>query len=196
MAPRIMNAGEPALPQLRMTLDAFDSLPPVALPPGYGITTLREAGVDAWIEALGATGQLGDWDAGRAGEWLSGERRAIPEGTFIVTFDGRSAATCCTIPPTSTERRAELGWLSVSPEHQGRGLGRQVCLAVLHFARQKGYAEIYLNTDDWRLPAVKTYLDLGFRPETTHGSHLRRWDAVYEKLGLAAEPERQETTQC
>ena len=119
-----MNAGEPTLPQLRMTLDALDSLPPVALPTGYAMTTLRDAGVDAWIEALDATGQLGDWDADRAGDWLSGERHAIPEGTFIVTSDGRPAATCCTIPPTSTERRAELGWLSVSPEHQGRGLGR------------------------------------------------------------------------
>ena len=187
-----MNAGEPKLPQLRMTLDAFDSLPPVALPSGYGMTTLREAGVDAWVDALNATGQLGDWDADRAGDWLSGERHAIPEGTFIVTSDGRPAATCCTIPPTSTEPRAELGWLSVSPEHQGRGLGSQVCLAVLHFARRMGYAEIYLNTDDWRLPAVKTYLDLGFEPEMAHESHPRRWEAVYEKLGAARAPDRQE----
>ena len=188
-----MTVGQPTLPQLRMTLDALDSLPPVALPPGYAMTTLREAGVDAWIDALNATGQLGDWDAGRAADWLSGERRAIPEGAFIVTFDGRPAATCCTIPPTSTERRAELGWLSVSPEHQGRGLGYQVCLSVLHFARRMGYTEIYLNTDDWRLPAVKTYLGLGFRPEMTHESHPRRWNAVYQKLGVDGAPEGQET---
>ena len=188
-----MNAGEPKLPQLRMTLDALDSLPPVALPPGYDMTTLRDAGIDAWIEALDATGELGDWDADRAGDWLTGERRAIPEGTFIVTSDSRPAATCCTIPPTSTERRSELGWLSVSPEHQGRGLGHQVCLAVLHFARRMGYTEIYLNTDDWRLPAVKTYLGLGFRPEIIHETHPRRWDAVYEKLGVDGAPERKET---
>ena len=131
--------------------------------------------------ALNATGQLGDWDADRADNWLSGERRAIPEGTFIVTFDGRPAATCCTIPPTSTERRAELGWLSVAPEHQGRGLGYQACLAVLHFARRMGYAEIYLNTDDWRLPAVKTYLALGFEPEMAHESHPRRWESGVRK---------------
>ena len=187
-----MKADEPTLPQLRMTLDRFDSLPPLELPPGYVMTTLRESGVDAWIAVLNATGQLGDWDAGRAGEWLSGERSAIPDGTFIATSGGRPAATCCTIPPTFTERRAELGWLSVAPEHQGRGLGRQVCLAVLHFARRMGYDEIYLNTDDWRLPAVRTYLDLGFEPEMTHGSHPRRWKAVYEKLGVAGATERQE----
>ena len=187
-----MNAGEPKLPQLRMTFDAFDSLPSVELHPGYIMTTLCETGVDAWTRVLNATGQLGDWDADRADSWLSGERRAIPEGTFIVTFDGRPAATCCTIPPTTAERRAELGWLSVSPEHQGRGLGAQVCLAVLHFARRMGYAEIYLNTDDWRLPAVKTYLALGFEPEMAHESHPRRWITVYEKLGAAGAPDRQE----
>ena len=187
-----MKDGEPKPPQLRMRLHRFDSLPPVALPSGYGMTTLREAGVDAWMDALNSTGQLGDWDVDRAGDWLTGERSAISEGTFIVTFDGRPAATCCTIPPTSTERRAELGWLSVSPEHQGRGLGSQVCLAVLHFARRMGYAEIYLNTDDWRLPAVKTYLALGFEPEMAHESHPRRWAAVYEELGVAGPTERQE----
>ena len=187
-----MKAGEPRLPQLRMRFDGFDSLAPVELPSGYGMTTLREAGVDAWMDALNSTGQLGDWDVDRAGDWLTGERSAISEGTFIVTFDGRPAATCCTIPPTSTERRAELGWLSVSPEHQGRRLGSQVCLAVLHFARRMGYAEIYLNSDDWRLPAVKTYLALGFEPEMAHESHPRRWAAVYEKLGVAGPTERQE----
>ena len=187
-----MNAGEPKLPQLRMTFDRFDALPPVSLPPGYVMTTLSETGVDAWIECLDATGQLGDWDADRAGEWLTGERHVIPEGTFIVTSGGRPAATCCTIPPTTAEPRAELGWLSVSPEHQGRGLGSQVCLAVLHFARRMGYAEIYLNTDDWRLPAVKTYLALGFEPEMAHESHPRRWATVYEKLGAARAPDRQE----
>ena len=181
MTPR-PDSDAPGPPQLRMALDVLASLPPVELPPGYVMTTLREAGQDAWIEALNATGQLGEWDADRAGEWLAGERRAIPDGTFIVTACGRPAATCCTIPPTSTERRAELGWLSVAPEHQGRGLGRQACLAVLHFARRMGYAGIYLNTDDWRLPAVKTYLELGFEPEMTHQSHPRRWQAVREKL--------------
>ena len=180
-----MKPQEPKLPQLRMRFDKFDSLPEVELPEGYRLTTLGETGVGDWIEALNATGQLGHWDPDRVTTWLAGERHAIEAGTIIVTFDGRPVATTCTIPPTPTEPRSELGWVSVSPEHQGQGLGYQVCLAVLHFARKMGYTETYLNTDDWRLPAVKTYLNLSFEPEMIHESHPERWTAVYQKLGVA-----------
>ena len=179
-----MKSQEPRLPQLRMQFDKFDSLPEVELPEGYRLTTLRETGVDDWIEALNATGELGHWDPDRVRTWLEGERHAIEAGTIIVTFDGRPVATTCTIPPTSTEPMSELGWVSVSPEHQGQGLGYQVCLAVLHFARKMGYAEMYLKTDDGRLPSVKTYLNLGFEPAMVHESHPERWKAVYEKLGV------------
>ena len=179
-----MQSQEPKLPQLRMRFDKFDSLPEIKLPEGYQLTTLRDTGSADWIEVLNATGQLGQWDHDRARIWLEGERHAIESGTIIITFEGRPVATTCTIPPTSTEPRSELGWLSVSPEHQGHRLGYQVCLAVLHFAREMGYPEVYLNTDDWRLPAIKTYLNLRFDPEMIHDSHPLRWKAAYEKLGV------------
>ena len=138
------------------------------------------------MEALNATGQLGEWDREKIREWLEGERHAIKEGTFFITFEGKPVATACTIPPPSTEGRSELGWVSVSPDHQSKGLGYQVCLAVLHFAKKMASPETFLNTDDWRLPAVKTYLNLGFEPEMTHESHPKRWQAVYERFGVAS----------
>ncbi len=46
-----------------------------------------------------------------------------------------------------------------------------------------------LCTDDWRLPAVKTYLNLGFEPEIIHESHPARWKAVFETLGVAVNDE-------
>ncbi|MDP6494553.1 MAG: GNAT family N-acetyltransferase [Dehalococcoidia bacterium] len=179
-----MKSQEPKLPQLKMRLDKFDSLPEVKLPERYQLTTLRDTGSGDWIQALNATGQLGQWDHNRARIWLEGERHAIEAGTIIITFEGRPVATTCTIPPTSAEPRSELGWVSVSPEHQGQRLGYQVCLAVLHFAWEMGYPGICLNTDDWRLPAIKTYLNLHFEPEMIHDSHPLRWKAVYEKLGV------------
>ena len=179
-----MKSQESRLPQLRMRFDRFDSLPEVELPKGYRLTNLRDAGVGDWIEALNATEELGYWDPDRATTWLEGERHAVKAGTMIVTFDGGPVATTCIIPPTATEPWSELGWVSVSPEHQGQSLGYQVCLAVLHFAWEMGYPGIYLNTDDWRLPAIKTYLNLHFEPEMIHDSHPLRWKAVYEKLGV------------
>ena len=172
----------PKPPQLRMRFNRFDSLPEVSLPEGYAMSTLDGMDEDDWMESLNATGELGEWDRERVREWLDGERHAVREGTFIITFEGRPVGTTCTVPPTSTEPRSELGWVSVSPAHQGQGLGYQVCIAVLHYAREMGYSETYLNTDDWRLPAIKTYLNLGFEPEMIDESHLERWATVLAEL--------------
>ena len=48
---------------------------------------------------------------------------------------------------------------------------------------EMGWAVARLWTDDWRLPAIKTYLNLGFEPDIEHESHPERWRAVFEKLG-------------
>ncbi len=180
-----MEANQPKLPQLKMRCNRLDALPPVALPSGYSLCTLLERDEADWIEALNATGQLGEWNGDKARKELEGERHVIKEGLFIITFADRPAATACTVDPVRDAVRLELGWVSVSPEHQAKGLGYQVCLAVMHYTYKLGYSEIYLGTDDWRLPAIKIYLNLGFEPEIIHESQPARWKAVYETLGVA-----------
>ena len=171
------------LPQLRMRFDRYDSLPGVKLPDGYALCTLAERGEDDWIEALNATGDLGCWDRARARDWLCRDRPVVPEGTFIIVFGGEPVATTCTVAPAPEEPRSETGWVSVSPDHQGKGLGYQVVLGALLYGKRIGYPGAYLNTDDWRLPAIKTYLNLGFEPEVSHESHPKRWKSVLAELG-------------
>ena len=59
---------------------------------------------------------------------------------------------------------AEVGWVAVVPHMQGRRLGSVVTQAVIGEAEERGRREVFLRTDDWRLPAVVSYLRLGFRP--------------------------------
>jgi mycothiol synthase len=71
--------------------------------------------------------------------------------------------------------------------HRGRGLGRLVTLAVLHHLRQGGFERADLSTDDWRIPAIKSYLALGFVPvflPTVDGfdPHEPRWSAVFAQI--------------
>ena len=179
-----MPSQQPNQPQLVMFFTQFDALPEIKLPEGYSLWTLQERDEDEWMEALNATGQLGKWGPEQIRKWLDGERHAVKEGTFLIIFDGKPVATACTVPPRSTEPRTEIGWVSVSPEHQGKSLGYLVTLAVLHYIKQTGATEAVLHTDDWRLPAIKSYLNLGFEPDINHDSYPVRWNAVYETLGL------------
>ncbi|MCY4484823.1 MAG: GNAT family N-acetyltransferase [Spirochaetaceae bacterium] len=174
-------------PQLKMQFPASAALQPVRLPDGYSLATLAERDASEWIAVLNANGQLGAWDAARAERCFNDPRPVIPEGTWLIMHRGRAVATACTVLPTAAEPRHELGWVAVDPAHQGKGLGRQVCAAVLWYARRRGWPASTLNTDDWRLPAIRTYLKLGFEPEITHDSHPARWQEVHRLLATQGE---------
>lgn len=181
---------EPRPPQLKMCFRAFAGLAPVRLGPDYTLATLAQRGAAEWIAVLNATGKLGDWDERRAAAALAGDRPVLAAGTWLILAAGRAVATCCTIPPTPAEPRSELGWVAVAPSHQGRGLGLQACRAVLWYARRRGWPATMLYTDDWRLPAIRTYLKLGFQPELTDPGHGPRWQEIRRQLAAAPPGQR------
>ncbi len=115
---------------------------------------------------------------------LATERPRVPlDGIFFVTQDDRPVGTASThLHAGPSGEVAELGWVAVHPEHRGHGLALQVCRAVLGFMREQGHRYAYLMTEDFRLPAIKTYLRLGFEPELTDPSHPGRWDALRRVL--------------
>jgi len=41
-----------------------------------------------------------------------------------------------------------------------------------------------LETDDYRLPAIKTYLNLGFEPLLVHENQRDRWRNILSALGV------------
>ncbi|MDP9363358.1 MAG: GNAT family N-acetyltransferase, partial [Chloroflexota bacterium] len=69
------------------------------------------------------------------------------------------------------------------PAHCGRGLGRAVTLATLHRFRELGRRDAVLETDPPRLPAIRLYLALGFRPEPFGPEDDDCWRSVLAALG-------------
>ena len=169
-------------PQLRMVISNYDHLPELNLPNGYIKSDLAKRTEMEWIEVLNSTAQLGVWDHEKANNWIARPRPINPEGTPIIIFKNRPVATACTISPSEEEPRSEVGWVAVSPEHQGKGLGYQTVLSVLLFAKKMNYPETYLNTDDWRTPAIRTYLSLGFKPEIIADNQVERWSKILSNI--------------
>ena len=56
----------------------------------------------------------------------------------------------------------------------GRGLGFHVSLACTHIMAAEGRTSAVLQTDDFRLPAIKSYLRLGFAPLLMHENQRQR----------------------
>ena len=73
-----------------------------------------------------------------------------------------------------------LGWVMSSPLHRGKKLGYSVCAAVMQHLAKHGFRTFHLSTDDGRVPAIKTYLNLGWRPWLYEDDMEDRWRALAE----------------
>jgi mycothiol synthase len=177
-------------PQLEMELDCLDSLPEVALPPGYRLRTYQEGDAAAWCQLM-AAGIGGEHREEAFLGSVSGPRGFDPEGLFFLEKDGQTVGSACAVWREGyAEDTGYVHMVAVDPRHQGRGLGRALTVAVLYRFRELGMRRAVLQTDDFRLPAIRLYLGLGFRPRLTHEGHQVRWREVYHKLGRQEEPER------
>lgn len=174
--------------QLRMLRPNLDALPPIALPPGYELRTYREGDDVTWA-AIAAGSLNPSYTPEKAREAMTRKPQFKPERMFFVTHQGQAVgtATAWMNPPTDT-RQGYVHMVGVLEAHRGKGLGRVVTLAVLHYFRDHGFTRAILDTDDWRVPALVTYLKLGFRPLYRDDTHPGRWKALREKLGAQLLP--------
>jgi len=171
--------------QLQMIWPAsrWDSVVLPSLPLGYVLRAARLDEEQVVSEILLSAG-FTDWNAETYRQWLD---NTIPDGLWLVEHAANGQAVCCTWAIHRTLRRypfgGELGWVGCRPEHTGKRLSAVTCAAVVRRFRQAGYRCIYLQTDDHRLPALKTYLNLGWIPNIIEADMPGRWQAVCEKLG-------------
>ena len=156
--------------------------PETFVPGGYVLRTITHSDVAHWVSLLDRNGELGRWDLDRARSLFAPGSPMPLDGSFLVSRDGTPVATAQlhlrTAPDDPYSPVPELGWVSVLPEHRGLHLGRTVCSAVLHYAAEQGHRAVFLRTDDHRLPAIRTYLRLGFEPWFYDPSAPERWRAV------------------
>ena len=173
-----------ARPQLVMRAPASMEVAVVPTPGGY---TLRRAGPDD-AEAIARCMALafGEWDAERV-------RRAFLlapdcQATFVAVEARSGQVVACASHRGVPERfpgATYLHWVGADPGHAGRRLGALVSAAVIAFGRRDGPRDAVLETDDVRLPAIATYLGLGFAPEYRDSAQPRRWAAVLRALAEA-----------
>lgn len=173
------------LPQLEMLRENLENLPEIIIPAGYDLRTYKAGDESAWCAIMeGNVGQ--NWTPETCRAKLIDDPRFHPESLFFSTCDGRPVASACAWRKTLEDRMiGEVHMVAALEVHHGKGLGHLVNAAVLHRLKTLNFQQAHLLTDDWRLPAVKSYLTAGLRPLNTHSSHPERWEAIVEKLGIS-----------
>jgi mycothiol synthase len=158
-------------------------LPELVLAPGYKVQCWQVGDEIRWINVLQTNGELGEWNLDRVQKAFHAENgRVWPESIHLLVHNDEVIATACVQLHSDTPTIPELGWVATIPAGRGQGLGRAVSIAVMHFMRKSGFQSCFLRTQDWRLPAIKTYLRLGFVPDLSHESYPDRWQAIYHRL--------------
>lgn len=132
----------------------------------HGAVYAAEYGWDATFEGLVA-GIVADFAA---------DHDERLERVWVAELDGRPVGSVMCVRD-EVPGAARLRLLLVEPEARGHGLGEQMVEAVVGFARDAGYREVVLWTNDLLTAAGKLYVRAGFtlvaeKPHHSYGADL------------------------
>lgn len=101
---------------------------------------------------------------------------------YFLTVEGVPAATI-TVICDEAQKKGYIHMVASKPEYRGRGLGHLLNDVAVQVLKDTGMQTAYLTTDDWRIPAIKTYLKAGFVPDLdSEPDYKERWQKIYETL--------------
>ena len=157
--------------------------------PGYVIRTYRP-GDEAPFLSLMAEADFDRWDDKKLRYNMS---RIIPDGWFFAVETAPEiivgTAMCLHNYSGSTPFTGNVGWLACDSGHRGHGLGYSLTAHVTNRFLSAGYARIQLHTEYYRLPAVRTYLKLGYLPVMYSQEMYSLWQEVCEQIGWEFTPD-------
>ncbi len=167
---------------MRWTNDGKEAEYP-SLPDNVTVGTVRdrENGIDEWLDIV-------QYDL--AWEPISHEfyRKCMvghpgyeDDRCFLFCLDGKAVATVCVI----CDREKAEGYIHMvgsKPEVRGRGIGNLMNDYAAAVLKKEGMKTAYLTTDDWRIPAIKSYLRANFVPDETTDDFRARWAKIRETI--------------
>ena len=171
--------------QLRMVRPNLKDLPELEFPVGYEMRTYRKGDEVHWARIISDSFGGRERTAQDTENEITNRDVFVPDGFYFATHQGVPVGTACAWRQSVDEK--DVGYVhmvGVVAEHTGHKLGKWVSLAVLCYFCDNNFKCSMLDTDDFRIPAIKTYLNLGFIPVYVEEGQPERWADIFEKLKL------------
>lgn len=172
--------------QLRM-INKMNTIPAYSLADGFTLRLYQPGDEVVWTEIckfglLTEEEGIECWD-----KYMLAMENLLPERDvfFICDGSGKAVATCTGfVQPGGV---GLLHMLGAKPEARGHRLGYSMTAYALNKLDKElpeGERMVRLKSDDWRLSAVKAYLQCGFQPVLFDVDMDTRWKAICDKLDL------------
>jgi len=136
------------------------------------------------INLLNSIGSLGFWNQERFRDEILSTVENSEKDIFILAEANSIVGLTVLHKRYLSNNCAEIGYVAVKPENRGRKLGYNLLLHVLAQMKNRNIGYGYLKTDSFRLGAIKTYLNTGFRPYIRNDNERKRWRKALNKLGM------------
>ena len=145
------------------------------LPEGWNVRTYNgsEADAQAWVDCC-RSGLLGRADGIEAfTNCIVNAKGYSPEAVYFIERDGVPVATITAL--LDEEKIGYAHYVGAKPEARGVGVGGWLNKIVQADLWQRGCVKAYLTTDEFRVPAIKSYLNAGFLPVDYDVEMDQRW---------------------
>jgi mycothiol synthase len=176
----------PAPPQLRMVWPHRRPEGPAlrAVPAGYTVRAYRRGDTAAYVRLMQRAG-FSNWSEAKAQGVFD---TMYPDALFFIVHDASSDLVCTAAaqnkPDEYHPQGGEMGWVATDPDHRGKGLSYITVSLATRRLLAEDRPSVFLKTDDFRLPAIRVYVNLGFVPFLYLPEMEERWRAVAAALGL------------
>lgn len=172
--------------QLKMYLLPENWASDNSIPEGYTISKyIDETDIDSWVECC-SEGRL--IDESRGLECFNNTIRDhkyvdVKRDLFFIDYNGKHIGTATGYVSQET-MVGHIHMVGVKKEFRGNGLSRIILCAVIDHLWKQNVKYIALETDDFRIGAVKIYFRLGFLPVEYDLGMQDRWEKVLEEANI------------
>ena len=155
----------------------------IRFPEGFIMRSYKKGDGIGWCKCC-AGGSLGvdEISENVFAEKMLHDENVNPGNIFFLISPANDAVGTVTYLYCGEKDAGYIHMVGIEKSFRGKRLALPMILYAIQKILEDGKKRIYLTTDDWRLPAIKTYLNAGFKPVFHQPDMEGRWKRVMEKL--------------
>ncbi len=159
------------------------SVDAVSVPIGCRIVnfTQLDGAMDKWLDIV----QYGLSDGKKDGSYYHETMTARPmyrEDKCFFILENEKAVATLTVICDYEKKEGYVHMVACREDARGKGFGTILNRIAERTLKEEGMETAYLTTDDWRIPAIKSYLRIGFYPDLSTQDFKERWERIYEVI--------------